>query len=118
MEYMKAPPPKAADGIFLQAVANSKVSDLIKLLEQQEANIDCQNTNGASGLHIACVNQLSNVVKVLIIFGAKIDIEEHHFAGKRTPLHYAVKNDNYGIAKLLLDAGANPNPKDDQGTTP
>lgn len=118
MEYMKAPPPKAADAIFLQAAANSKISDLIKLLEQKEANVNCQNTNGASALHIACVNQLSNVVKVLLFFKANTDLEEHHFAGKKSPIHYAVRNDNYAITKLLLDAGANPNPKDDQGVTP
>ena len=51
--------------------------------------------NGTTALYMACANNFSNIVKILLFFGANPDVCEHEFAGKQYPLHIAVKNDNY-----------------------
>jgi ankyrin repeat protein len=109
---------KAAENLFFYAAANSKVTDVIKLIQQKEVSVNCQNMNGTTALHVACVNQLSNIVKVLLHFLANPNLQELDFVGKRAPLHFAVENDNYEVCKLLLDFGANPNIKDAHNQTP
>ena len=56
MEFIKAPPSKAAEGIFFYAASNSKASDIIKLIKEKEVNIDSQNVNGTTALYMACAN--------------------------------------------------------------
>jgi ankyrin repeat protein len=118
MEYLKSQPMKAAENLFFHAAANSKATDVIKLLEHKEVDVNCRNMNGTSALHVACVHQFSNIAKILLHHGANPNLQELEFAGRRCPLHTAVEHDNYELCKLLLDFGANPNLKDVHGLTP
>jgi ankyrin repeat protein len=55
-----------------------------------------------------------NVVSFLLEKGA--DLEAQSFGGLR-PLHHACNNSKEGIIGKLLDAGANPNARDDNDNT-
>ena len=56
------------------------------------------------------------LVKLLIDRGA--DVNRHDGLVKETPLHYAAKYGNVELAKLLMEAKANPKAKDFHGKTP
>jgi ankyrin repeat protein len=117
MEYMKSAPLKAAENIFFHAAANSKATDIIKLIEEKEVDVDCRNVNGTTALHVAAIHQYSNIVRILLHFKANPNIAEYEFNGKKTALHHAVEKNNYDVCKLILDYGANPNTQDIHGST-
>ena len=54
-------------------------------------------------------------MKLLISNGALLNIQDHL---KRTPLHYAINDDNQEIAKILLENGADYDIKDFRNITP
>ena len=60
----------------------------------------------ATPLHIATYMTHLQIVRMLLDYGACVDIEDGDFA---TPLHYAASKGQTAIVQLLLDAGANPN---------
>ena len=55
-------------------------------------------------------------MKLLIDRGA--DVNRHDGLEKETPLHYAAKYGNVELAKLLLEAKADPRAKEFHGKTP
>lgn len=59
----------------------------------------------------------SKVVSCLIDLGANPNTQRVE-DNEKTMLHYAVENNNIGLAKLLLERGANPKIKDNDGITP
>jgi ankyrin repeat protein len=118
MEYVTGPPLKAAESLFFYSVSNSKASDVIKLLSDNEVHPNVRNPSGTTALHLACHHQCSNMAKILVHFGAALDLQEEAFVGKKAPIHLAVSRNNYDISKILLDAGADPNIKDAAGCTP
>jgi ankyrin repeat protein len=67
-------------------------------------------------LHIACWQKFESIVKLLIQAGADVNARGDFGA---TPLHYAVyEGDEYStpIVKALLNAGADPNIKDNRSS--
>ena len=100
-----------------QAAKNDEFQRL-KILIDANANIDVQDQDGASPLHLASYMGHSKIVELLIKSGAKIDGEDDEGA---TPLHNAcIKKGKQQaeVVRLLLAAGANVNAKDQQGGTP
>ena len=83
-------------------------------LEDQETvdqegswNVNSSNIVGMRlPLHIAVSNQLVDNVKCLIKHGAALNVAD---ANGNTPLVYACVKGNLEIAKILLEAGADPN---------
>ena len=74
---------------------------------------------GGSPLHIACLTNQTDVIKLLIKEGA--DLERKAVApdpGGGTPLHWAVFALNFNAVEAMLDAGANVNATDKNGATP
>lgn len=118
MEYLKSAPMKAAENLLFYAAANSKATDVIKLIEQKEVDVNCRNMNGTCALIVASIHQFSNIVKILLHYRANPDIQELDFVGKRAAIHFAAENNNYDVCKLLLDYGANPNVQDIHGHSP
>jgi ankyrin repeat protein len=112
MDYIKAKPFKAAQNLLLTAVINSRVTEVIRLIEDGEADINGQNVNGSTALHAACQYKLDNVAKVLLDYGADPSIKENLFVGGKSPIHLAVENDCYNIVRMLLDKGCSPNVND------
>lgn len=56
-----------------------------------------------------------NKVKELVAKGADVNIKDSF---ESTPLHFALRKQNYDIAKLLIEKGADVNVKDKEGKTP
>ncbi|KAK0616638.1 ankyrin repeat-containing domain protein, partial [Immersiella caudata] len=66
-------------------------------------------------LHLAAVRGDLAAVKLLIRYGATIDIRTKNGI---TPLYFACLYGNYSVASALLRAGADPNKGDDFGRCP
>ncbi|XP_043461672.1 putative ankyrin repeat protein RF_0381 isoform X2 [Leptopilina heterotoma] len=73
------------------------------------------NYETKSLLHFAIKVRKQNVVKVLIEFGAKVDVRD---GNKQTPLFHAVQTKQTEIAEMLLKAGANVNAEDSNNMMP
>ena len=82
-----------------------KVSQLISI-----NNINEYDNDGETALHIASEFGAYKVATYLIKSGAEVNHQNEN-SEFFTPLFYAVIQNEIGIARLLLDNGANPNLK-------
>lgn len=84
-------------------------------LLQHEANINIRDSDGATPLLLASISGFDEGVKVLVTLKAQVDLANR--LGE-TPLLKAVQLRNTNVARMLLDAGANPDTTDNSGNTP
>jgi len=74
-----------------------------------------RNPLKVTALHVACMNGILDIVKMLVNAGAKL---EPKGKGGLTPLQYAVRFDRKTVVRYLLSKGADPDTIDDRGYTP
>lgn len=114
----KASLPKfLGNNLLFHAIAHCNIKDLIALLEDNEADINARNINGATPLHFAVTYQNPTILEILLKFKANPNLKEYYDVGECTPLHRAVELDNFDICRLLLDFGANPSIQCKKGFT-
>lgn len=77
--------------------------------------INLKDENGSTYLHYAVQKQLFDVVQLLKILGANIDILNYYGI---TPLGIASQCSSFKIFKYLLENGADPDNIDKSGSTP
>ena len=75
----------------------------IKLLILQGANIECQDSNKFTPLHIASYQGYFEIVNYLLSKGANIECQA---IDKYTPLHFAARVDQRNIVEYLASYGA------------
>ncbi|KXG47633.1 uncharacterized protein PGRI_015030 [Penicillium griseofulvum] len=91
-------------------------SKKLRLLLRKGADIDAENFEGDTSLHLAiCRIGTVDAVKILLKSGASTEVKGRH---GRTPLQYAVFLGREEIATALLRYKANPNCFDNDGFTP
>ncbi len=100
----------------MQAVIQNKIM-LVRSLIEQGAMINEQDMDGFTALHYACVNQNFEITKILLEYGAKVDLQDKY---GNPPLFRAVFNSkgSGGIIQLLLQAGADHDLKNKNGMSP
>ena len=88
--------------------------DVVRYIIQ---NIDDINgtTKDGSPLMASAVKGYNTISKLLITAGADVNLQD---ANQTTALHYAVMFKNYDLVLMLLEAGANPNHKNNVGQSP
>jgi hypothetical protein len=79
------------------------------------ADVNAQNDEGDTPLHLAAFEGDVVSTGVLINVGAKVNIRNNR---GRTPLHLTVGLDHKTATKILITAGADPTLRDDKGWTP
>ncbi|XP_050434885.1 L-asparaginase [Adelges cooleyi] len=96
--------------VLFPAMLNNAIvrSDLTKLDELKGfgADFSAQNSDGRTGLHLACSLGNLKVVRYLLLNGASVHIKDRF---DRTPLIDAVENDHVDVIKLLRRCGAHLN---------
>ncbi|RDW84146.1 uncharacterized protein DSM5745_04472 [Aspergillus mulundensis] len=102
---------------ILHHVAKKADPETIQFLIDQGADINAFGPNKETALHVAVANEdrmLFKRCKVLVLAG--IDLDARNADGE-TAIHYAIRHDRWALEDLL-DAGADANVPDLNGTTP
>jgi ankyrin repeat protein len=96
--------------------ASSNKDQVVEFLIERNVDVCACNEDGETALHYAAEGYAhEGVLTALIKAGAKVDARDK--LGK-TPLHYAATTDCPGTVRVLLESGADPNPKTGDGRTP
>jgi ankyrin repeat protein len=105
----------AAEGAQLDvfdAAALGRVERLRELLDADSELVHELSDDGFTPLHLACFGAAAEAVRLLVERGAPLErLAEAPFARVR-PLGTAVFAGNVDAARILLDAGADPNGTD------
>lgn len=98
--------------------AASKSGELVMVLLDAGANLELKNSKGLTPLFIAINKRHDSeqIVKIMISYGALLENKDDIHG--MTPLHWAVKECQYNIVLILLQAGSNVNAKDNEMQTP
>lgn len=89
---------------------------VVRFLLEKGADINALSKLGYSPLHLAVQEELTAYVRVLCENGANVNIKDRH---SNTPLFYVKKgDDSFDICKILIEYGANPYIKNNEGKTP
>lgn len=86
--------------------AKHKHNEILKLLIENNADIDVKDLFGTTPLSVACFNGSVETVKILLQAKAKINIIDN---SGYTALYGTAFNGNIKIARMLIQAGANVN---------
>ncbi len=97
---------------FLKAATEGNAAIVQNLLEQG-VNINVQDNNYGTALVRAVQGKCINVVKVLLMYHAHIDLQSKSIA-----LTQAAYDGYEELVKMLLDVNVDPNSRDNNGNTP
>jgi len=127
---------KAGRTPLLEAVSSGN-ADIVKLLIQAKADVHAKDDNGTASIHLAATYANTRVLKLLLDAGADVNAKDNRVI---TPLHFLAlrspsgrgpydsdefeqtleedRQDILAIARILIEAKANVNARDNIGTTP
>jgi ankyrin repeat protein len=72
------------------------------------------NGGDTIALHLAVSKKNADIVQWLIARGVDVNAKRLMWGCNHTALHMTIENGEIGIARMLLDAGADPNIRDDK----
>ena len=90
--------PRKVRGLHLAAYFG--ITELFKLILQEQADVDMKDNYGQTLLSWAAKKGHEGVVKLLLEANVDVESEDRY---DRTPLSWAAKNGHEGVAKLLLE---------------
>ncbi|KAH0534827.1 putative ankyrin repeat protein RBE_0220 [Cotesia glomerata] len=94
----------------LQYAVHSQDEKIVSLLLSKNADVNFKSKNDGTALHIACSNEISNIVRYLLEYGADVDVvSDDNLTKGQTPLFVAISWNQTEAVKLLLDNDANIN---------
>lgn len=94
---------------LLHAAALGDKEEVCRILVEDGADIDIQNSSGSTCCHIAAKKRYVGLLEILVEQDADLNIEEHRSVGGFTPLFYAVEENDARVAEFLLENDADPN---------
>ncbi|XP_041377260.1 E3 ubiquitin-protein ligase MIB2-like [Gigantopelta aegis] len=86
-----------------------------KILQRNKSIIDSKKEDGFTALHLAAINDHTDIARVLIKQGASVNSKANKGS---TPLHLACVECYIEPIQVLISAGANVNAIDNHGDTP
>lgn len=98
------------------AAATGQLQRLRTLLDDDATLANAEASDGARPLHLACFFGQTEAGKLLLDFGADVNVALAAFGGVY-PLHSAAASRSAEIVRILLEAGADPNTKQQGGWT-
>ncbi len=97
------------------AITAEESREILEFLIENGANMNAQDQDKNTPLHLAIINGRTETAKFLIEKGADIDAQDQD---KNTPLHLAIINGHTEIVDRLIAAGAKINVRNEDGSTP
>lgn len=107
---------KNPDLDVFEAATFGRATRLRELLSGDASLATARSADGGTALHFACFFAQPECAKDLIARGADVNAVAAGF-GNACPLHSAASGRNLEIVRMLLEAGAEPNRKQDHGWT-
>jgi ankyrin repeat protein len=104
----------ANTALFLDACYKNQNELVQEMLMADTVNPNCQNADGFTALHLACVSGNTAMVRQLLLFHIIIDVKNKHGC---TALYYACASGNDEISLLLVENGADYSAVAKDGTT-
>ncbi|KYR00048.1 ankyrin repeat-containing protein [Tieghemostelium lacteum] len=101
--------------ILLQFFLAKEFSTISSLVESGKVNVNVQNQDGLSLLHLSVSQNNLEFSRYLISKGANVNIMD---ISQITPLHNACANGSLPLVELLVRSGANINTCDEEGDSP
>ena len=98
---------------LIKAIKSGDEKFILQILNNNP-DVDCQFSNGMSGLYYAIRHNRNNVVKLLLSKGADPNL----ISGKSSILNWAIKYNRQRIARFLIEYGANVNSIDNKSNSP
>lgn len=92
-----------------EAAAFGRVERLRRLLDEDSSAANAWSDDGFSVLHLAIFGGQEETTKLLVENGADLEALSRHESIVVRPLHTAAFVRSAPLAKILLDAGADPN---------
>eukprot|EP01128_Nolandella_sp_AFSM9_P006189 TRINITY_DN3123_c0_g1_i1.p1 TRINITY_DN3123_c0_g1~~TRINITY_DN3123_c0_g1_i1.p1 ORF type:complete len:439 (+),score=106.61 TRINITY_DN3123_c0_g1_i1:27-1319(+) len=100
----------------LHLAASNDFLDIVDLLIEYKANLDCEDSRGYTPLLMAATEGYTTTCRKLLVGGADVNHRSH--SDSATPIFHTVNKNRVAVAKLLLDFGANPmNTRDENNRT-
>ena len=107
---------KDHDGLTaLHYAAKYNHPEVVELLVAHGADCKEKHSRGSTPLHLAAGFGAVQCIKNLLM-SSSVPLVNIQGGGKQTPLHFAVHNHHPECAKVLLEAGADPNAQSTWGT--
>ena len=101
-----------------EAAAFGRVDRLRELLDEDPARANEPSPDGFSPLHLAIFGNQEDAVRVLIERGADLEAVSTASIARVRPLGTAAFVGSVPLARILLEAGADPNGRSPEGFTP
>ncbi|WAC40744.1 ankyrin repeat domain-containing protein [Pedobacter sp. SL55] len=102
---------------IFDACAIGKFDDVTLLVFKEPRAVNEYSADGFTPLGLACYFGHEEIARFLVLKGADVNLPSKN-GFNVFPIHSAVANNNYNIAKILLDAGAYPNVCQKSGVAP
>ncbi len=103
------------NSLLMQAILAHDINKAKKIVKSNKKSIHYQNRDGQTALHLAALNNNSQLVTLLLNYGAAVNILD---SLGRTPLHLASQNDSFSVAQILMNYNADPQLKDNDDKIP
>jgi ankyrin repeat protein len=98
---------------FLTAINLGRYGEAEAMLREDPGRLGPEGRDTIA-LHLAVNKKKLESIRWLITHGVAVSAKRMMWDCNHTPLHMAVESGSMELAKLLLDAGANPNIRDDK----
>lgn len=102
---------------IFDACAIGKFEEVTLLIFKYPGSINEYSADGFTPLGLACYFGHEEIARFLVLKDADVNLPSKN-GFNVFPIHSAVANDNYNVAKMLLDAGAYPNVCQKSGVAP
>lgn len=102
---------------IFDACAIGKFDEVTLLIFKDPRAVNEYSADGFTPLGLACYFGHEEIARFLVLKGAEVNLPSKN-GFNVFPIHSAVANNNYGIVKILLDAGAYPNVCQKSGVAP
>lgn len=89
--------------VLLEAAARNDIAEVARLL-QKGVTPDATNMDGLTALHQCCIDDNSEMLKLLLDYGANVNAQDSE---RWTPLHAAATCGHLNLVKILIGRGAN-----------
>ena len=94
---------KVGAELLFNGIEDGNIHEVIAMLDAGEVNINSQNHNGSTPLHLAVEKGNLDMIKTLLKYGSNPNIQDSVETGNNNSMHLAVSLNMLPVLELFLD---------------